>query len=332
MEFIMNKKNIFISTIAAVTTLSIAVFGFNSKKDLPIIAIANYGPHASLEASLRGVKIELEKNGFIENKNIRYEISDVGFDPALIPQMITKLRGANPKVMIVKTTPVAQFAKGKIHDIPLVYCDITDPVQVGLIEDPSKPHNNMTGSADKADLVPFLNFAKALLPKAKTIGILYSTSESNDAALVQMMKTAAASVGLSVVAVSVDQSRDIPMRMQEFCDRVDFIYVGTSGPTQPALPIITSEAQKMGIPVFNAEDQAVQDGLALASFGVDYESIGKNAGKLVVKLLNGSSINAAQPIFPKVEDYKCFINKRLAEKLQINIPGEIAKNATILAK
>jgi putative ABC transport system substrate-binding protein len=98
------------------------------------------------------------------------------------------------------------------------------------------------------------------------------------------------------------------MRMQEFRGKVDFVYVGTSGPIQPALPIIASEAQKMGIPVFNAEDQAVRDGLALASFGVNYESVGKNAGKLVAKLLKGASVKDLVPIFPKTEDHRCFVN------------------------
>ncbi|MDR3179389.1 MAG: ABC transporter substrate-binding protein [Holosporaceae bacterium] len=320
----MNRKNMLAVAASILVVSAVAFFCFNANDDLPVVAIANYGPHASLEASLRGIRIELEAQGF--SKNIRYEIADVGFDAALIPQMITKLRASNPKVMVVKSTPIAQFAKGKIHDVPLVYCDITDPVSAGLLKDATKSHENITGSSDQEDLESILNFAKILLPQAKTVGLLYSTSESNDAALVAMMKTAAANVGLSVVAVPVDQSRDIPVRMQEFRGKADFIYVGTSGPIQPALPSIASEAQKMGIPVFNVEDQAVRDGLALASFGVNYESVGRNAGKLVAKLLKGVSVKDLAPVYPKPEDYRCFVNKKLAQKFGIKIP----KNATVL--
>jgi putative ABC transport system substrate-binding protein len=123
------------------------------------------------------------------------------------------------------------------------------------------------------------------------------------------------------MAVPVDQSRDIPMRMQDFKGKIDFIYVGTSGPIQPALPIIASEAQKISIPVFNAEDQAVRDGLALASFGVNYESVGKNAGKLTAKVLKGENISDIAPVFPDHKDHKCFVNKKLAEKFGIKIPS-----------
>ncbi|MDR3151701.1 MAG: ABC transporter substrate-binding protein [Holosporaceae bacterium] len=315
-------KKIFTAIAAFSSVAGIAYFYSDKSADLPVVAIANYGPHSSLNASLEGAKAELASQGFIEGKTINYEIADVGFDPTLIPQMITKLRASKPSAMIVKSTPVAQFAKGKIHDIPLIFCDITDPVAAGLLKDEAHSHGNMTGSSDREDLEPFLNFVKTILPNAKAVGLLYSTSESNDAALMRMMKEAAGKIGLSVVAVPVDQSRDIAMRMQAFSGKVDFIYVGTSGPIQPALPAIASEAQKMGIPVFNAEDQAVRDGLALSSFGVNYESVGRNAGKIVARLLKNESIKDLAPIFPKMEDYKCFINKKLAEKFGLKIPKD----------
>jgi putative ABC transport system substrate-binding protein len=319
----MNRKN-----FAAITVIACIVYGFyfNKSNDLPIVAIANYGPHASLEASIRGAKKELAEQGFIEGETLKYEIADVGFDPSLISQMLTKLAGTKPKVMIVKSTPVAQFAKGKIHDIPLVYCDIMDPVSAGLLKNKGQSCENVTGSSDQEDLEPFLNFVKTILPGAKTVGLLYSTSESNDEALVKMMKQAVSKLGLSVIAVPVDQSRDIPLRMQEFRGKIDFVYVGTSGPIQPTLPVIAAEAEKMGIPVFNAEDQAVRDGLALASFGVNYELVGRNAGKLVAKLLKNENIKNLAPIFPKAEDHKCYVNRKLAERFKIQVP----KNATIV--
>lgn len=42
----------------------------------------------------------------------------------------------------------------------------------------------MTGSSDMQDLKSLLQFAKSLLPNAKSIGLLYATSDSNDTSLV----------------------------------------------------------------------------------------------------------------------------------------------------
>ncbi|MDR1334810.1 MAG: ABC transporter substrate-binding protein [Holosporaceae bacterium] len=315
----MNK--VFMAAILIIT--SALLFSSCKKKEhLPIVAIANYGPLKDLEISILGIKDELARSGFIENETVKIEIADIAFDHSLIPQTVTNLSNHNPKVMVVISTPIAQFAKGKIHDIPLVFHAITDPVAAGLLKDKEHASENVTGSSDMQNLDVLLNFAKTVLPKAKTVGILCLTSDSNDATLLNMMKEAANRFCLSVVAVPVDHVRDIAVRMQEFNGKVDFIYVGASG-LHAAMPTIAQEAQKMSIPVFDSEDQSVRNGFALASFGVNYESIGQNAGKLVVKLLKGADIKTLDPVYPQLADHLCVVNKKQVEKFGICVPKNV---------
>ncbi|MDR1031624.1 MAG: ABC transporter substrate-binding protein [Holosporales bacterium] len=311
--------------VAAVVVFAAVFWSAKSKDDLPIVAIVNYGPLKDLEISIQGIKDELASNGFIDGKTIKIEIADIAFDHSLIPQTVLNLRNHNPKVMVVISTPIAQFAKGKIRDIPLVFHAITDPVAAGLLKDKLRSEDNITGSSDRQDLHLLLTLAKQIFPQAKTIGLLCLTSDSNDTALLAMMKKAAQAFGLSVLAIPVDQVRDIPVRIQKFSGAVDFIYVGASG-LHAAMPTIAAEAQKMNIPVFDSEDQSVRSGLALASFGVNYESVGRNAGQLVAKLLKGASVQSLPPVFPKTEDHKCFVNKKLAERFGIQVP----ENATVV--
>ena len=117
-------------------------------------------------------------------------------------------------------------------------------------------------------------------------------------------------------AAPIDQTRDISMRIRKFQGKVDLIYVGTSGSIQPALPIISAEARKMNIPIFNEDSQAVIDGLAMASFGVSYKRVGHNAGKLVAAILK---IKNVPPISPKKEDHQLLINKEIAKEFGVKI-------------
>jgi putative ABC transport system substrate-binding protein len=306
----------------ALTLAAAALFiGCEKKEDLPLVAIANYGPLKDLELSLEGLKAELRESGFRDGETVRISVVDIAFDHALIPQTIANLKNSNPKVMVVVSTPLAQFARGKILDIPLVFHAITDPVAAGLLKDRGMAGGNITGSSDKQNLEILLGFAKDILPEAKVIGLMCLSSDSNDAALLAMMEKAAPSFGLSVLSIAVDQLRDIPVRMQEFRDRVDFIYVGASG-LHAAMPSIAAAASKMHIPVLDSEEQSVRDGLALGSFGVNYESVGRNAGKLVVKILQGIAVADLPPIFPAAQDHRCFVNKKLANKFGIRIPDK----------
>ncbi len=299
------------------------------KSTLPIVAIANYGPHETLEDSIRGIKQGLAEKGFKENEKIHFEISNANFEPTLIEQMLTKLKAHKPAVMVVITTPVAQNAKNAIKDIPLVYSVITDPVAVGLLKEANQPHQNMTGSSDKQNLVLFLEFAKKLLPQAKTLGLLYSNSEANDGILLNMMQQACKEAGLALLPIAIDHARDIPFRMQAFKNKVDFIYVGGSGTIQPAVPAIAAIAEKMQIPVFNAVSETVKQGLVLGSFGVDYYQVGVRAGNIVARLLNGEKIQDIEPIYPQKADHHGYISKKRAQQYNIALPQDLEQTSIV---
>ena len=318
----------FILIMLVIAFLFALLLQFNKKSNHPIVAIANYGPHSSLTDTITGLKQQLSEVGFIENKNIIYEIRDVNFDTALIPQMISQMKIKKPLAIVTLTTPVAQFTKSAVKDIPIIFSAITDPIEGGLIQTRNKSYQNITGASDQQSFDIMLKFAKELLPRATRVGVLYSTSEANDLALIRMLEIAALKLNMEVVAISIDQSRDIAMRMQGFAGKVDFIYVGSSGPIQPALPVIAAESNKMGIPVINLNEEAVKQNMVLASYGVDYIQVGKNTGIIVAQILNGERVANIPPIYPQISEHKGYISKKQADKFGIIIPFNLV-NVTI---
>lgn len=318
------KNNFILLTVAMLMSLMlIGCLGDYQTNNLPCIAIANYGPHASLDDAIAGLKQHLAKAGYIEGKTIRYAISQVNFDTSLIPQMITQLLTNEPKVLVAMTTPIAQFAQGKTGIVPVVYNVITDPVAAGLIPDEHHSTSLMTGSSDRQNMHAVLTFIKRIVPAAQRIGLLYGTGETNDAALLAMMKQATQELHMELIAIPVAQSRDIHHAMEQLKDAVDCMYVGTSGTIQPALPLIAQCADSFGIPVINVNEDAVTAGLVVASFGVNYERVGANAGKLVEAILKGDPITQLQPIYPTLEDHVAYISTLRAEHLGMAIPTDM---------
>ena len=76
--------------------------------------------------------------------------------------MLRKLKASNPKLLVAISTPIAQATKNMIKDIPIVYADVTDPVEAGLYN--PNESTNITGASDKQDLKLMLKFATELLP------------------------------------------------------------------------------------------------------------------------------------------------------------------------
>ncbi|APS00515.1 ABC transporter substrate-binding protein [Pajaroellobacter abortibovis] len=313
-----------ISTFLVIASVVIAcLFFLRRQQGVLRVAIASWGSHASLDETIKGIKDELDRQGLREGEHLRVEVKSVHFDAALIPQMLSQLKASRPHVMIALSTPVAQTAKNTVKDIPLIFSAVTDPVEAGLLERADRASSNMTGVADRQNLTALLQLTKQILPKAKVIGMLYSTAEANDTALVKMMERAAQEEGMRLVTVPVEQARDVPLRMQAFRDKVDFLYVGTSGAIQPTLPAIVAEADKMKLPVFNADSDAVKSHQALGSCGVKYNQVGAHTGKMVARILRGESVEQIQPVFPTLEEHQGFISRVKANFLRIALPTEL---------
>lgn len=313
---------------AALLTVLYIVNG-STKNTLPIVAVASYGPDNTLDRSILGLKAALSEQGFRENDKIRYEISNANFEPTLIEQMLTKLKAKKPAVMVVITTPVAQNAKNMIKDIPLVYSVITDPLVAGLLVDPNQSYQNITGSSDKQNLNIFLRFTQKILPEVKSVGLLYSNSEANDAAVLEMMQTACKAANLTLVPVAIDHPRDIPFRMQAFKNKVDLIYLAGSNTIQPAIPAITACADKLQLPIFSVGSDEVKHNLVFGSFGVDYFQVGARAGQIVAKILKGQKVAEIPPVYPQEEDYHGYISQLRANKLSMTIPSSL-ENITVV--
>lgn len=288
------------------------------KQDLPLIAIANYGPHSSLFETIEGFKQHLATLGFQEGATLRYTYADAQFDPTTIIPMLSGLKAKQPTLCLAITTPVAQSAKTIFKGQNLVFAAITDPVAAGLLKDLYHPDFFITGASEQQDIDALLNFCRTLLPNAHRLGLLYATGEANDLALLAQMEAQSKHHGFQLVAQGIDHPRDVPLRMATFKNKIDVLYVGTSGPIQPSLPVIIAEANKLNIPIINADQDAVKKHQVLASFGVSYARIGMNAGSLAARILKGEKAEDLKPIHPKAEDHQGLISKKMAEKLGIN--------------
>lgn len=86
------------------------------------IAIAGWGPHPTLDEAIAGFKKGLAEEGFTADK-ISFDETNVNFDAALIPQMLTRLAGSQPDLMATIATPVSIAARNQLRTrtFPVVF-------------------------------------------------------------------------------------------------------------------------------------------------------------------------------------------------------------------
>ena len=87
-------------------------------------------------------------------------------------------------------TPSAQTAYNAAMDtdISVIYTAVTDPKAAELADDKGNPVGEVTGTSDKLPIEAQLKMIRELLPDAKKIGILYTTSEANSVSAIAEYK------------------------------------------------------------------------------------------------------------------------------------------------
>lgn len=79
----------------------------------------------------------------------------------------------------------------------------------------------------------------------------------------------------------------------------------------------------MNIPVINAEEKAVKEGIILASFGVNYLEVGGNTGKIITRILHGEKVSDIRPVYLNANEHKAVVSVNRSKKLNLDLPEKV---------
>lgn len=292
-----------------------------SKKDDYVIGIAQFGEHGSLDNCREGFLAGLAEEGFVDGENLTIINENAQFDTGIGNQIAQGFVGKGVDMIAAIATPVAQsaFNAAQGTEIPVVYTAITDPVVAMLTE------GNVTGTSDMLPVEAQLKLIRALLPEAKNIGILYTTSEVNSESTIAEYKRQAGDYGFEIVDMGISTTTDIPLAMDRILTQVDCITNLTDNTVVGSLPTILDKANQKNIPVFGSEIEQVKLG-CIAAEGIDYLVLGKQTGKMAAKILKGEKTASEMP-YEVFEDSNLYINSEVMSTFGVTLPEEFMERA-----
>lgn len=285
------------------------------------IGIAQFGEHGSLDNCREGFIQGLAEEGFIEGENLTIINENAQFDTGISNQIAGNLVGKGVDMIAAIATPMAQsaFNAASNKDIPVVFTAVTDPVAAMLTE------GNITGTSDKLPVEAQLRLIRAMLPEAKKIGILYTTSEVNSESTIAEYKALAGEYGFEIIDSGISAAADIPLATDRLLTQVDCITNLTDNTVVGSLPVILNKANEKGIPVFGSEIEQVKLG-CVASEGLEYVELGKQTGRMAAAILKGEKTASEMP-YEIIEESSLYINSDAMNLLGIGLPEELKERA-----
>ena len=289
----------------------------DKKKDVFRIGISQFITHQSLDATREGFVDELAKQGYIEGENIEIDLQNAQGEQRNLKTISQQLAESSDVVLAI-ATPSAQSLANTTQTTPVIFSAVTDPVSAKLVESREHPGGNVTGTSDQSSdaISTQINLIKKVLPKAKTIGILYTQSEPNSVVQKDEAKRLLEEKGFTVVEKTILDSNNVKAAAESLMTEVDMVFVPTDNIISSTMETVKQVSIKHKVPVFGGSTEMVAVG-GLYNYGTNYEELGRQTARMLVRVLKGEKPENIAVELP--EKLELHTNQEMAAALGIDI-------------
>ena len=289
----------------------------DKKKDMFRIGISQFITHQSLDATREGVVDELAKQGYVEGKNIEIDLQNAQGEQRNLKTISQQLAESSDVVLAI-ATPSAQSLANTTQTTPVIFSAVTDPVSAKLVESREHPGGNVTGTSDQSSdaISTQINLIKKVLPKAKTIGILYTQSEPNSVVQKDEAKRLLEEKGFTVVEKTILDSNNVKAAAESLMVEVDMVFVPTDNIISSTMETVKQVSIKHKVPVFGGSTEMIAVG-GLYNYGTNYEELGRQTARMLIRVLKGEKPENIAVELP--EKLELHTNQEMADALGIDI-------------
>jgi ABC-type uncharacterized transport system substrate-binding protein len=275
---------------------------------------------------LVGLRDGLQELGYREDQDFSIGVRFTQGNPGELPAAARDLvRLGVDLIVAADTSNAIKAARAATDRIPIVFVGGSDPVESGVVKSFAHPGGNVTGVADiDVELVPKrMELFREIVPGLRRVLFAYDAANPLAAALLRAHRDAARRLGLVLV--------ERPVRTQE---EAQAAFVGSR--RSEADGILSPRVHSLNIPGFVLEIGAkatptmfhssfyVERG-GLASYGADRHEMGRQAARLVAKILKG--VKPADLPVEQANTFELVVNLKTARALGLTVPESVLLRA-----
>jgi putative ABC transport system substrate-binding protein len=275
----------------------------------------------------------LRELGYVEGKNITFEIRSAEGRFERFPELAAELIRLKVDVLVATSTPEAVAFKNATKTIPIAFYTGSDPIEVGLVKSLARPGGNITGvTIISAELIgKRLELLTAAIPKLSRVAVLWNSPSlrpggtSKESSQWNPSLEPARQLGLELHSMEV-------RKPDEFNDAFkEAIRAGSTAVAVQLSPLIAANQNriveltaKYRLPTIYPREDFVDSG-GLMSYGADRKEPYKRLAVLVDRILRG-----AKPADLPVEQptkFELVINLKTAKQIGLNVPPNVLARA-----
>ena len=282
------------------------------------------GAHAPNHPGVEGLKAGLKDLGLEEGRDVQFDIRFTKGNYGAMPAAAVALVDAGADLIFASSSVAVKAAQSASKTVPIVFVNVGDPVAAGIVTSIARPGGQVTGvSSMVSELTPKrLEILKKMMPSLRRVWAIYSAEAPEFRVAARKAKEVSPSLGLDFVERPVHTAEGAAEVLKLVQEGDALLAPERTMLNIPAQMLQTSRSAKVPV-IFAAAFWTTYGGLV--SYGTDYYAMGRQAARLVAKILEGT-----RPEDLPVEGAKKIeltINRKTAKQLGITIPPSILYRA-----
>jgi putative ABC transport system substrate-binding protein len=287
---------------------------------MPVIGFLNVASPEGYANYVAAFRDGLKQSGYVEGQNVVIEyhwaeghydrLSDMAAD--LVRRQVT---------VIVANTPANLAAKKATDTIPVVFTTASDPVQIGLVSNFSRPGGNVTGvSQINVALGPKrLELAHELMPAATLLALLVNESDPARAeTLSNEVQAAAGHLGLQLRILRAGTDAEIEAAFAGFAQlKAGVLVIGGDAFYNSRSKLLAELSLRHAVPAIYEYNEFTNAGGLMSYSGSIKESY-RWAGIYTGRILKGDK-PADLPV-QRSTTVELIVNLKTAKALGITVP------------
>ena len=199
---------------------------------------------------------------------------------------------------------------------------VTDPASSGLVASNDAPGGNVSGTSDMNPVKEQANLLVQLVPEAKTVGIMYHSSEDNSVLQAEMAQEALEALGLTVEIFTCADGTEVQAVAQSAASQVDALYIPTDNLMADTIATISMVCTPAGVPIICGESNMV-DGGGTATYGIDYYRLGEQTAAQAIRILSEGADISTMPIEYYSAELELVVNEDVMAQLGLTVPESL---------
>jgi putative ABC transport system substrate-binding protein len=276
-----------------------------------------------IKAFLQG----LQALGWRHGRNIQIEFRWGGADANRIQTYAAELVRLKPDVILAQNSLAVVSLQRETRTIPIVFAQLSDPVESGFVTSLARPNGNITGftPAEFSISGKWLELLKEVAPGVTRVVILFNPDQPPNVGMLRAIEAAAPSFGVSLTPIGVHSASEIERSLTAFAHEPNGGLIVVPNPVVIRnRELIIALAARHRLPAIYAYPYFVTEG-GLMAYGIDPASLYPRAAGYIDRILKSEKVTELPVQTPT--KYELVINLKTAKALGLDVPWILQQRA-----